>query len=144
MIRHLLLGISILVVASAAAVADDTRAYDTLRSAPRFAVGHVGYVGTISAEEAALHDLLALPTASVDLRRVLSKATLAGQLYALWGLAVAGDADFQKLSERYGSVDTAVETMNGCLVEREAASSIVKKIRRGKYGKPEPRTQTSG
>lgn len=144
MIRHLLLGISILVVVSAAALADDARVYDTLRSAPRFAVGHVGYSGAISVEEAALHDLLALPTASVDLHRLLSEATLAGQLYALWGLAVAGDAGFQKLSERYDSIDTAVETMNGCLVEHEAASSIVKKIQQGKYGKPEPRTSTSG
>src|SRR5204862_1431156 len=110
--------------------------YDTLRTAPRFAVGPVSYAGVISREEAALHKLLSRPAPSGELRRLLSEATLAGQLYALWGLAVAEEADFPKLSEKYAAIDTEVETMSGCLVGGETVSSIVKRIRAGEYGRP--------
>jgi hypothetical protein len=136
MLRHLLLGLSLVVIAAAVASAEDTAAYNKLRAAPQFAAGPVGLAGVTSDEEAALHDLLSRPGASVELRRLLSEATLAGQLYALWGLAVAGDADFPQLSEKYAAVDTEVETMNGCVVEREGVSAIVRRIRDGKYGKP--------
>lgn len=131
-----MLAVWLLLMTTAAARAEDTAAYGKLRAASRFAVGHVGYAGVTSDEELALRDVLSRRDASVDLRKLLSEATLAGQLYALWGLAVTADADFPKLSEKYDSIDAQVETMNGCLVEREAVSVIVERIRRGKYGKP--------
>lgn len=136
MIRPLLLGLSLVVTATAVAGAEDTAAYNKLRSAPRFAAGGVGFAGKTSDEEAALHDLLSQPSASADLHRLLSEATLAGQLYALWGLKVAGDADFLKLSEKYATVKTEVETMAGCVMQREAVSAIVKRIRGGGYARP--------
>jgi hypothetical protein len=132
-----LLAASLLVLIGVVAVgAEDTAAYRTLRAAPRFAVGHVGRAGSTSDEEAALRSLLSHPHASADLRRLLSQATLAGQLYALWGLAVLREDDFEKQSEKYASSDQQVETMNGCLVEWESVSSIVRRIRDGAYGKP--------
>ena len=137
MLGHLLLGLSLMVIASAVAGAEDTSAYNKLRSASQFAAGPVGFAGVTSDGEAALHDLLSRPDASADLRKLLSEATLEGQLYALWGLAVAGDADFSQLSEKYATDGTEVNTMNGCVGGREAVSAIVKRIRDGKYGKPE-------
>jgi hypothetical protein len=131
MTRRALLALAAIVVAAALARAEDTVAYETLRAAPRFAAGHVGYAGVTSREEAALHELLSRPGAAGALRRLLSEATPAGRLYALWGLVVIGDEKLSGLS-----VDGEVETMNGCIVEDEAVSSIVKRIRDGKYGKP--------
>ena len=135
-LRCAILGLSAIVLTAAFAGADDTAAYDTVRAAPRFAAGPVGYAGATSREEVALHELLSQPTASRDLRRLLSEATIAGRLYALWGLAVVEDADFPKLSEKYSATDTDVDTMKGCLVERETVSSIVNRIRAGQYGRP--------
>jgi hypothetical protein len=129
--RGALLAVAAIVIAAALARAEDTVAYETLRAAPRFAAGHVGYAGVTSREEAALHELLSRPGAAGALRRLLSEATPAGRLYALWGLAVIGDERLPGLS-----VDGEVETMNGCIVENEAVSSIVKRIRDGEYGKP--------
>jgi hypothetical protein len=136
MVRHVLLGLLLVMTGGAASGAEDTAPYNTLRAAPRFAVGHVGYAGTVSDEEAALGSLLARPDGARDLRRLVSEGTPAGRLYALWGLAVLHESDFEKLSEKYVSGVSEVETMNGCLVEREAASSIVKRIRSGAYGWP--------
>jgi hypothetical protein len=135
MSRQVLRVLSMLLIAVPAA-GEGPRGCETLRSAPRFAVGHVGRAGAISREEAALHDLVSRPSASANLHKLLLEATLPGQLYALWGLAAAGDPDFPKVAEKYAAIDTPVETMSGCLVENEAASSIVKKIREGEYDKP--------
>ena len=136
MLRRPQLCVPIVTLTAALAGADDTAVCSILRAAPRFAAGPVSYAGVISREEAALHNLLSEPNPSGDLRRLLSEATLAGQLYALWGLAIADKRNFRKLSEKYIAVDSEVDTMNGCIVGRERVSSIVKRIRAGEYGRP--------
>jgi hypothetical protein len=138
-----MIAVGAIVIAATLAGAKDPVAYETLRAAPRFAAGHVGYAGVTSREEAALHDLLSRPGAAAALRRLLSEATLAGRLYGLWGLAVLGDEEFPKLSAEYASMEDEVETMTGCIVERESVSSIVKRIRDRKYGEPASQTSTS-
>jgi hypothetical protein len=96
----------------------------------------VGYAGLISGEEGALYNLLSSPNAAGELRRLTSEATLAGQLYALWGLEVLGDERFDELSAAHASDASNVDTQSGCLVRHEAVAVIVERIRRGDYGKP--------
>jgi len=139
-----MIALGAIVIAATLAGAEDPAAYGTLRVAPRFAAGPVGYAGVTSREESALDDLLSRPGGAGTLRRLLSEATLAGRLYALWGLAVVGDEDFPKLSAEYASADDGVETMTGCIVTREAMSSIVKRIREGEYGHPASRDSATG
>jgi hypothetical protein len=136
MSSRLLLGVSLVVLRAMVVGAEGRTAYETLRAAPQFATGQVGSEGETSAQEIALNNLLSEPDAPADLRRLLAEATRAGQLYALWGLAVLRDKEFEKLSEKYVSSDAQVETMRGCIVESESVSSIVKRIREGAYGKP--------
>lgn len=110
--------------------------YEVLRVARTFRAGPVGYAGVISEEEGALHNLLSSPNAPHELRQLTSEATVAGQLYALWGLAVLGDEKFDELAAARASDTSNVDTQSGCIVGHEAVALIVERIRRGEYGKP--------
>jgi len=114
------------------------RFYESIRSASVFASGHVGPVGTISDEEFALSIVLERPHAETKLRRLLTDATLPGQLYALWGLATINTSEFEKAAAKYEGHETHVQVMRGgCLVVSDSVCSIVKRIREGGYGRPQ-------
>jgi hypothetical protein len=108
--------IFLLLVAGPAALAAEHRFYETLRNAETFAAGHVGRAGSTSDAEAALFNLLSEPDPAPMLNRLLSEATMPGQLYALWGLAVLRSSDFDKAVKKYVSASEHVQTQNGCLV----------------------------
>ena len=117
----------------AAAAADGSGAYETLRAAPRFAMGGVGYAGAISREEQALRTSLERPTAAADLQRLVAEATLEGRLYALLGLKLLEHPSFDALVRPYLRSHENVRTMVGCMVDRATAATIARRIRRGDY-----------
>lgn len=119
-------------------------ASDVLRVASAFRAGPVGYAGVISEEEGALYRLLLSSSAQRELRRLASEASLPGQLYGLWGLAVLHDAEFDALAAAHASDTSDVDTQRGCIVDHESVSVIVERIRRGEYGRPRPTGSAAG
>lgn len=104
-----------------------------LQSAASFALGGVGYAGTMSAGERALREILKQPDAVTRLEGLLLTASPAGKLYALLGLRVRDHAAYQRALEKCGEIEAKVETARGCILSHESFRDLVKEIERGHY-----------
>jgi hypothetical protein len=132
--RFLILGALVVANFSGAAPASEApSAYEMLKTAPRFTIGHVGYAGVTSKTEAAFRSILKEPKPQERLVELLSSATPAGQLYALLGLKLMNDPAFEKNPPRYNSSKESVETMSGCIVQHSTVKSIAWQIRKGQF-----------
>ena len=86
-----------------------------LMSVRRFALGGTGCVGKISAAEQACVALIrSRDTETIN--RILSSASLAGQLYALWALRHLDPERFATERERYAKEGGRVDLQSGCCV----------------------------
>jgi len=118
--------------------------YEVLKEARVFRAGPVGYAGVTSQEEGALHSVLLRSDADRQLRRLASEASVPGRLYALWGLAVLADAEFDRLSAALASDNSTVRTQRGCVIRSEALPEIVERIQSGEYGEPRAVGEAAG
>jgi hypothetical protein len=105
----------------------------TLRSIDRFAMGGVGYAGTMSAGERALRQILKDRDAVLRLEGMIPNATPAGKLYALLGLRKMDPAAYARALETCQRTDTKVETARGCIIGHESFRDLVKEIDHGQY-----------
>ncbi len=64
---------------------------------------------------------------------MLPEASPAGQLYALLGLRARDRDAYQQALAKYGQRHATVETMSGCIVQRESFRDLVKQIDHGDY-----------
>lgn len=103
-------------------------AYETVRSAPRFAIGGIGVAGITSSEELAMHKLREDQCGEEQLRKLLREATPAGQMYALLALRQINARDYEGLSEPYRHSSAVITRVNGCLVHPEVISQTVEWI----------------
>ena len=98
-----------------------------------FALGGVGVAGTMSEGERALREVLKQPDAVTQLESALQDASAAGQLYALLGLRFRDRTAYQRALEKYRANDAKVQTMRGCILQRESFRELVNQIERGDY-----------
>jgi hypothetical protein len=98
-----------------------------------FALGGVGYAGIMSQGERTLREILKESDAPRRLESVLPNASAAGQLYALLGLRLRDRAAYQRALEEYRAQDAKVQTMRGCIMQRESFRKLVEQIERGDY-----------
>lgn len=105
----------------------------TLSKAGSFAMGGVGYAGTMSAGEYALRQVLQEPDAISRLERMIPNATPAGKLYGLLGLRTRDRAVYARVLQMCRAIDPKVETVHGCLVGEESFRDVVQKIEHGEY-----------
>lgn len=104
-----------------------------LRKAGSFALGGVGVAGTMSEGERALRAILKESDAVARLESALPNASQAGQLYALLGLRLRDRAAYQRALEKYRANDAKVETMRGCILQKESFRDLIKQIEHGDY-----------
>jgi hypothetical protein len=104
-----------------------------LQKTMTFALGGVGYAGTMSEGERTLREVLKEPDATRRLESVLPNASAAGQLYALLGLRMRDRAAYQRALEKYRANDGIVPTMRGCIMQRESFRKLVGQIEDGDY-----------
>ena len=112
---------------------EPSAADSTLRKADSFALGGVGVAGTMSQGEGALREILKQSDAVSHLENLLPEASPAGQLYAFVGLRVRDRAAYQRAVAKYGQRNAEVETMRGCMLQREPFATLVKQIDHGDY-----------
>lgn len=158
--RKTLLILAVCLCLSSAAFARDLdkdaqAASHTLRSAPHFALGGVGFAGTISEAEKALGRLVAHKDGAAALEALLkdSRTTMEGRLYSLLGLklletqrrtdltkgkpaakVVEGKAFAQKVRaylDDYLSRKAEAQVMRGCILMPRPVSTIAADIRSG-------------
>lgn len=106
---------------------------EALRQTPTFALGGVGYAGIMSEGERTLREILKESDAARRLKSVLPDASPAGQLYALLGLRLRDRSAYQRALEKYRAKDAKVQTMRGCIMQREPFRKLVEQIERGDY-----------
>ena len=104
-----------------------------LQKTTTFALGGVGFAGIMSEGERMLREILKEADAATRLESVLPKASAAGQLYALLGLRLRDRAAYQRALEKYRANDEKVQTMRGCILQRESFRKLVEEIERGEY-----------
>jgi hypothetical protein len=113
--------------------AEPSDADSILRKAGSFAMGGVGVAGTMSEGERGLREVLKQSDAVARLESMLPQASATGQLYTLLGLRARDRDVYQRALAKYGQRDISVQTMRGCILQRESFSSLVKQIDHGDY-----------
>jgi len=111
----------------------DAASETALRQTRTFALGGVGYAGVMSEGERSLREILKESDAATRLESVLPNASAAGQLYALLGLRLRDRAAYARALEKYRANDANVQTMRGCILQRESFRKLVEQIERGEY-----------
>jgi hypothetical protein len=87
--------IALLLAIALTVSAEETKNYRVLKSARIFAIGGIRREGTITAEETAFNALCKEPGAAQQFRRLLSEASIEGQMYALLGLRQLHAPDYK-------------------------------------------------
>jgi hypothetical protein len=105
-----------------------SEAYRTLRTVNVFTGDRVGAVGLTPAHLTAWRSLLADKNAATHFKRLLSTATLPGQLYALAGLYYADRPHLQELAAPYLERADTVPTVITCCVDTAPVREIVTRI----------------
>lgn len=80
-----------------------------------------------------LRAVLNQPDAAALLREILSRATPAGQLYALLGLRLRDRAAYEQALPVLRKRSDVVSTARGCILMKEQMESIVREIEHGDY-----------
>lgn len=110
----------------------------TLRGAPFFAMGAVGYNAQRSFGERALRDLARFEDASFSFEELLDNrgTSRAGRLYALLGLRWTNEREFHERVAPFLRDQTPVEVRGGCFVFNLPVSFLASEIEGGKYTRP--------
>jgi hypothetical protein len=98
-----------------------------------FAIGGIGVAGSMSDGERDLRTVLDQPNAAAVLREILSRATPAGQLYALLGLRLRDRAAYEQVLPALRKRSDVISTARGCILMKEEMASIVREIEHGDY-----------
>jgi len=98
-----------------------------------FALGGVGYAGTMSSGEKDLRAILKEADAVQQLQSLLKRASPAGQLYALLGLRLRDRPAYEQAVPEFRKRSDVISTMHGCIVMKEKIDGIVKQIEHGDY-----------
>lgn len=133
LLKLLALALFMPLASSVSANEDASRAVSSLAREKVFALGGVGVAGTISAGESDLRAVLKVADALQQLQSLLTKASPAGQLYALLGLRLRDRAVYEQALPAFRKRSDVVSTMHGCTVMDEKMDSIVHQIEHGDY-----------
>ncbi len=87
----------------------------------------------MSEGERCLRNLLANPDATAKLEGLLTKATPAGQLYALLGLRLHDRAAYERAAKDFHAPDGEVETIGGCIISHTPFKQLLDRIKAGQY-----------
>lgn len=104
-----------------------------VQDADKFALGGIGVAGTMSKGESALRTILDQPDAATQLEKMLPHATDAGRLYILVGLRIRDRSAYKRAFDSYSQHDRAVETVRGCMINRESFKALMREIDRGNF-----------
>ncbi|GEM_PF-5476223 len=105
---------------------DDT--VTKLEKADVFAIGPVGYAGTISESEIFARRILSQPTADAAFQTILQNGSMAAKMYALWALRKIHGRESTKYFAEFQNSSLEVQTMSGCMRGNEKVSDVVKEI----------------
>ena len=107
--------------------------YEALTAATTFAIGGVGFAGTISPAEKDFRALLQEPDAVEKCRKLLTDATPEGQMYGLLGLKLKDETAFVAALPQYKGSKTKLREMAGCMMGTTTMGELSAMIEKGSY-----------
>lgn len=113
---------------------DTTRSLlQQLQKVNTFAMGPVGYAGTISESEKAAAGLARQVDANEAFQWLLANGSMEAKLYALWGLRKINGRSSRRFFEPFRNSTQKVKTMSGCEISDELMSQEIKSIENPYY-----------
>lgn len=109
------------------------QACENLISIKLFALGGVGYAGSISEGEKCFRLLTGATNGLAMFKMVLTNGTPEAQMYALAGIRLMAPKDFDDCAAPVIAANKNVNEMEACFASVETASNVVSKIRSGSY-----------
>ena len=109
------------------------QAFLNLLSLKMFALGPVGYGGTLSSGEESYRSIAASTNALSLFSMTLTNAGPAGKIYALFGMRQFAPSFFEIHRREFTTSDLEIEVMEGCIFRTEKISSIVARMTKGDY-----------
>lgn len=107
--------------------------YEALTATTTFAIGGVGFAGTISPAETDFRALLKEPDAVVKCQKLLTEATPEGQMYGLLGLKLKDETAFLAALPKYKGSKTALREMCGCIMGTITVGELAARFEKGTY-----------
>lgn len=98
-----------------------------------FAIGGVGFAGTISPGENDLLAILGRPTAESDFEKLMSSGNPQAQSYALLGLHRLGSSKFASYAAPLRASKQNVTTIHGCIMGQQTMASMIQDLEHGFY-----------
>ena len=105
----------------------------SLAEVAEFAFGGVGVAGIESQGERLFRGVMDEPDAVATFKAVLGKGTPAAKLYALCGIRLLSEKDFDAAAAPLLKSDEKVTTMRGCMVSKERVGELAHQIGAGSF-----------
>ena len=104
--------------------------HEVVKAAKQFAIGGVGVAGIITPEEIACRQIRETSNAESQFRQLLREATVAGRMYALFGLRQLDVADYDSLAAPFRRNTDPMTHVMGCMIVKEPVADVVRWIDR--------------
>lgn len=126
--------IVVLFLTTAVAVAEEpfNSIFDRLAQVERFAMGPVGYAGTISQSEKDFRSILARSSVA-DFEKLFRTGNMQAKVYALVGLHILGPERYDEFAKSLRISTEKVVTIHGCIIGKEPVAEVIKQIDAGSY-----------
>lgn len=105
----------------------------SLAEVEEFAFGGVGVAGIESQGEGFFRGELEQPNAVETFKKILAQGTSAAKLYALCGIRLLSEKDFDAAAAPLMKSNETVTTMRGCMVSKERVGELARQIGAGAF-----------
>jgi lipoate-protein ligase A len=105
----------------------------SLAEVEEFAFGGVGVAGIESQGERFFRDLMGRDDAVVAFKKILGSGTRAAKLYALCGIRLLSQKDFDAAAEPLLKSNETVTTIGGCMISKRRVAEVARQISLGSF-----------
>jgi hypothetical protein len=131
--KQLILALALVGTATLPAASGATTEPKSLAEVEEFAFGGVGVAGIQSQGESFFRGVMDQPDAVTTFKKILGNGTPAAKLYALCGIRLLSEKDFDAAAAPLLKSNETVTTMRGCVLTKERVGEIARQIRVGSY-----------
>lgn len=131
--RRTILAIALAGAAAFPALSGTITEPKSLAEVEDFAFGGVGVAGIESQGERFFRGVMDQPDAVATFKKILGNGTSAAKLYALCGIRLLSEKDFDAAAVPLLKSNETVTTMRGCMVSKERVGELARQIGAGSF-----------
>ena len=131
--KRTILAIALAGAAAFPALTEATTEPKSLAEVEEFAFGGVGVAGIESQGERFFRGVMDQPDAVATFKTILGNGTVAAKLYALCGIRLLSQKDFDVAAAPLLKSNETVKTIGGCIISQQRVADIARRISDGSY-----------